>query len=134
MTNKGDLNKNGADQPNPAGEKQQLSSSWNELAPVLVTALPLPIVFVVMWLRKPDYTEVLFTNSTGVRMLGLAVASQLIGMVVHFFWALLGSKKAPRWLSVLMIVGVFFFFYLPGIFTVLVGPAAIAIHERLIHK
>jgi hypothetical protein len=66
-------------------------------------------------------------------MLAFATVKQLIGMAVHISWKLV-DKKAPRWLSTLIVIGVVIFFYLGFMFVVVVGPAAIAIYERLPQK
>src|SRR5262245_40939286 len=122
--------KYGPDQPT-LWESQLPISPRRQFIAALVMALASPIVFVIMWFSKPDYVEMLFTSSTGLRMLIYATVGQFIGMVVHFSWTFICCKKAHRCLTVLIAGLVFFMFYLPALFTVVVGPAAIAIYERL---
>jgi tetratricopeptide (TPR) repeat protein len=81
---------------------------------------------------KPEYAQMLFTNPIGMRMLAYALAMQLMGMLVHILWTVLCSKKAPKFLSVLVCIGVVVFCYVPFMSTILVGPAAVAIYERLL--
>ena len=116
--------------PNPVSHGRQALWSWRDLTPVLLLALPGPILIAVMMLVKPDYELILFQNPIGMKMLAFASMQQVTGMVVHICWSLFG-KKAPRWLSALIVVGVVVFFYLGSIFVVVVGPAAIAIYERM---
>jgi hypothetical protein len=139
MTDFGDESLSGSEEPNIMGQSRQGLWSWNNLwssnnlVPVLMLALPGPFLLAVMMLVKPEYGMTLFKNPIGLKMLAFATVQQLIGMVVHISWKQV-DKKAPRWLSTLIVIGVVIFFYLGFMFVVVVGPAAIAIYERLPRK
>jgi len=57
-----------------------------------------------------------------------------MGMGVHFSFRLLNNQKDRRFLSGFIYIGVVVLFYLPVMFIVLVGPAAIAIYERVLFR
>jgi hypothetical protein len=120
-----------AGEPKLICEGQRKSSLWIDLLPVLLMAFTGPVLLAVMFYIKPDYVSILFTNPIGLKMLVFAAAMQLIGTVAHIWWTVQGSHKAPRSVSILISLALVFCCYLPFMFTVVVGPAAVAIHERL---
>ncbi len=132
MTDLGYESNSGSDRPNIVPGKPALSLLRDALTPIM--ALLGPILFVVMILMKPAYEMSLLRTSTGVKMLAFAVALQFMGMGVHFSFRLLNNQKDRRFLSGFIYIGVVVLFYLPVMFIVLVGPAAIAIYERVLFR
>src|SRR5438132_7637896 len=131
MTDFGDGSKLDPEEPNFVGKSREAHWPWKDLVPIFLMALTGPVLLPVMMLIKPDYEMVLFQNPIGLKMLGFAIVQQLVGMAAHISWTLFGSPKAPRWLSALIAILVVVFFYLGFMFTIVVGPAAIAIYQRM---
>lgn len=132
MTDLGDENQSGSDEPNLVGKEPALSL-WSGALTGLMALLG-PVLFVVMILLKPAYEMSLLRTSSGMKMLAFAVALQFMGMAVHFSCRVLINRKRAGFLCGLVYIGMFVLFYFPVIFIVLVGPAAIAIYERMLSK
>jgi hypothetical protein len=134
MTEPGEQNESGSGESNLVSEGRPDLWTWKDFLLFLLLGLPGSILVPVMILAKPDYEMMLFESQTGLRMLGFAIVQQVLGMAIHISWTLVGGKKASGWLSALIAVLLVLLFYLPFIFVVVVGPAAVAIYERLLRK
>jgi hypothetical protein len=91
--------------------------------------------------QRPDYLNVLWNHSLGFKMAATAAVLLSLGtagFVLGCFWinrasARLEGKRKPIFhvLLVVLAVGYVVLFYLPAVFTALIGPAAVQIQENL---
>jgi len=120
------------------------SSIWwtrGQLAVVALEALAVLGLLFVMYLLNHDYTILLWRSPMGLRMLIIAVLLLLVnfavflGLCLWFNYAMpakddtkRGRRTVAHWVLGLLLL---LFFYLPIVFVILIGPAAIAIQENL---
>jgi hypothetical protein len=105
---------------------------------LLLVFLPgcITAIYVGMLLFKRDYAALLYQHPLGVKMLTVALVDLAIGQVTFLVYFILvnrlgGERVVPSGIRFLVIVAALLLFYLPVVFVILVGPAAIQITESL---
>jgi hypothetical protein len=102
--------------------------------------IPFALYMIMFFFVNRSYAMILYTHPVGIKMLILALALMVLGAVIYLAImfalnrALLDDKEPTRrYKALCFIVAVFhvIVFIFPGIFVVLVGPAAIQIYENL---
>lgn len=123
----------------------QLSPSiwWTggQLAFVAFEAMAVLAVVVGVYVLQPDYVALLWQHPTGIKMLVVSVLllvvnfAGFLGLCLWFNHRMppgdetkQGRRTIAHWLFALLFL---VFLYLPVMFVILVGPAAIAIQESL---
>jgi hypothetical protein len=99
------------------------------------------VILVTAGVQRPAYLGLLWQHSAGFKMavmagllLGVGTAGYMVGCgCLNRAMARSegGSRMLYRVLIATIAVGYFVFFYLPAVFTVLVGPAAVQIQDSL---
>jgi hypothetical protein len=97
------------------------------------------ILFVVMWVVKPDYIATLWQTPLGIKMLTSALVMLMTSAVILVPTFILLNRFVPlerkathKSLTRIIAILCFVLFFFPVIFTILIGPAAIQIMENML--
>jgi len=106
-------------------------------------AFPIAVIAALalfLWLQKPDYVSLLWQDPMGVKMLTTAATLLVVGVVVYLGGCVVINRLVarPKWgtlatvLQMLLVLAWLVLFCMPGVYVVLIGPAAIQIQRNII--
>jgi hypothetical protein len=125
MTNSGVVLGPAIDRARAFGQCKLITSFWKELAGILVMPI-VELVAFIWWIpTKPDYGLVLFTTKTGLILFAASIGLMIMGMGLQLSWKVHCRTKGNLFLFNCMDDWIVFFYYLPFLFTVFLGPAVI---------
>lgn len=113
--------------------------SW-QLSLLVLPVAVIAAIALFLWLQKPDYLSLLWRDPVGIKMLSVAGTLLVVGAAVYLGGSLVINRFVayPEWgtlatvLQMLLVLAWLVLFCMPGVYVVLIGPAAIQIQQNMI--